>query len=361
MKEQILDHLAALVACDTQNPPRDIKPEHSIFAHINGVLDRAGGFDIEVTDHGQGRISYLARRGDPKLLFNVHLDTVPVGNGWKRSPLEVTIEHGRAYGRGVCDIKGAAACLLTLAQQCKLPMAMLFTTDEEGASGCCVSRFTESLAPSAYQMVVVAEPTLCQAILAHRGYLSVLGEFSGEPGHSSEPRALKDSALHQACVWAAAAVQYADKHQQEGPGLCFNLGTMRGGSASNVIADIAHVHWSARLAPGSNTDHELRTLTTLTPAASRVDWNARFAGPPLPGPGQTEQAGSSFAAAHGLEVGDPVAFWTEASLFSAANQPAIVLGPGNIEQAHTDDEWVALDQLWKAASIYQRLIEASEA
>lgn len=354
--QRILAHLGGLVGCDTQNPPRQIGPEHAIFDYINKVLKAAGGFAIEITDHGDGRVTYLARRGEPDILFNVHLDTVPIGSNWTMPPLELTVIDQRAYGRGSCDIKGAAAILLTLAEQTTAPLAMLFSTDEEGASGCCIREFTSVLAPGAYQIVVVGEPTGCEAILAHRGYLSVLGQFSGEPGHSSEARTLADNALHQACRWANAAIDYATAHTD---GICFNLGTVHGGSASNVIAAEANVHWSARLAPGGDTDAELYAITHLTDAASKLEWNARFAGPPLPAVGQGQQPGADFAKLHNIPIGEPVNFWTEASLFSAVGQPAIVLGPGHIEQAHTADEWVALEQLWQAAEIYQRLLEHS--
>ncbi len=51
----------------------------------------------------------------------------------------------------------------------------------------------------------------------------------------------------------------------------------------------------------------------------------------------------------------PVNFWTEASLFAQAGIPAIVLGPGNIAQAHVVDEWVSLEQLQRALEIYTKL------
>jgi len=360
VQQSILRHLTSLVACDTQNPPRMITESHDIFVAISAILDTVGGFTIDIEDHGEGRVSYLAKRGEPKILFNVHLDTVPIGDHWTRSPLALTVDDGHAYGRGACDIKGAAAVLLALAEHTQLPMAMLFSTDEEGASGCCILRYTAQLVPNQWQMVVVAEPTQCEAVLAHRGYLSVLGQFDGEPGHSSEPRALVDNAIHQASQWAAAAIDYAEAQATEADGICFNLGTIQGGSASNVIAAHAAVHWSARLAPGGDNDHELAVISGLTEASQQVTWNARFAGPPLPAAGQDDQASQAFVAKHRLTPGDPVAFWTEASLFSAVGQPAIVLGPGNIEQAHTADEWVALNQLWQAAEIYQRLLEGTQ-
>lgn len=359
MQKRVLAHLAELVRCDTQNPPRKIRMDHAIFGYINRVLDTVGEFSVAVTDHGDGRISYLAARGQPRLLFNVHLDTVPVGDGWTTPPLEMTIAGNRAHGRGTCDIKGAAAVLLALAGQSDAPMALLFSTDEEGASGCCISTFAESLPTDAYDMVIVAEPTRCEAVLAHRGYLSVLGEFSGEPGHSSDPRALSDNAIHKACQWADAAIDYAAGEAASGNGLCFNIGTVSGGSGSNVIAATSNVHWSARIPPGGDSDTALATICTLTEAASQVNWNARFNGSALPAFGSDDQAARDFCKRHDLTVGQPVDFWTEASLFSAVGQPAIVLGPGNIEQAHTADEWVDLEQLDRATETYQRLIESA--
>lgn len=74
----VLKHLAALVSFDTQNPPRAITGDHPIFAYVR---DQLRGFAIEITDHEDGRVSFFARRGDPDLLFNVHLDTVPHGEG----------------------------------------------------------------------------------------------------------------------------------------------------------------------------------------------------------------------------------------------------------------------------------------
>ena len=355
MQQSILKHLEVLIRCDTQNPPRRIETNHEIFVYINSILEFADNFSVKLVDHGDGHISYFATRGNPNVLFNVHLDTVQIGTGWSREPLKLTVEDKRAFGRGVCDIKGAAAALLAIAEDTDLPLALLFSTDEEGANSCCIRNFTDSMAKDDYAAVIVAEPTQCQAVLGHRGYLSVLGEFAGKPGHSSEPRGLTDNAIHQACMWASAAVTYADKESEKGRGLCFNIGTIGGGSGSNVIAGDARVHWSARIPPGGDSNVTLTSICNLTEAASAVDWNARFNGSPLPAYGSSDQAARNFCEQNDVLIGNAVDFWTEAALFSAAGLPAIVLGPGNIEQAHSADEWVDLDQLLLAAEIYQRL------
>lgn len=78
MLPDVLNHLQALVSYDTRNPPREIGTG-GIFDYLRSQLD---GFRIEVTDHGAGAVSMLAVRGNPRRLFNVHLDTVPSSEAW---------------------------------------------------------------------------------------------------------------------------------------------------------------------------------------------------------------------------------------------------------------------------------------
>ncbi len=354
--EVILGHLEALVGFDTQNPPRLINGDSEIFRYCT---DQAGaGFQIRIWDHGDGHVSWYAIRGNPRVLFNVHLDTVPDGDGWSGDPRKMSVTNGRAYGRGACDIKGAAAVLLALAQDTDGPLALLFTSDEEGAGGCCVANFLNSGEAGPFEQIIVAEPTNCKAILGHRGFLSVKTRFHGTPGHSSEARALRENANHQMAGWAVAALQVASdrKSTNEDPGVCMNIGLVEGGTKSNVIAGQSFVHWSARLRPGESNEEFLQAIKACALPGSNVDWEVPFQGEPLPAAGKNNLASRDFCQAKGLPVGEPVDFWTEASLFSAAGIPALVLGPGDIRQAHVTDEWVALDQLETAHNLYRHVV-----
>lgn len=354
-ESKILKVLGALVACDTQNPPRQIDGDSAIFqvcAEASGA-----GFETHTWDHGDGHVSWYAVRGKPRNLFNVHLDTVPNGEGWQSDPLSLTVKNGRAYGRGSCDIKGAAAVLLALAEQGIEDLAMLFTTDEEGAGGCCVSKFIETGLCEEYEQVIVAEPTGCKAILGHRGFLSVKTCFQGTPGHSSEARALQENANHRMALWASEALSLArrKKRSESDPGTCLNIGLIDGGTKSNVIAGRSFVHWSARLQSGESNQDFLREIQACDLSQGSTTWDVPFSGEPLPATGQNDQVARDFCTRHGLQIGKPVDFWTEAALFSSAGIPVMVLGPGNIEQAHVTDEWVALDQLSRAFDIYSKL------
>ena len=353
----VLDKLKALVAFDTQNPPRSLSAQSPIFDWLSKEL--GAEFNIEITDHGLGRVTMLAVRGTPDVLFNTHLDTVPVIEGSRFPPLEMRLEDGKVFGRGCCDIKGAAACLLEVAASTDKPMALLFTTDEEGASGVCVAEFVQSEQARAFRQVVVTEPTDCLAVLSHRGYLSVKGEFSGVSGHSSEQRALKDNALHKLSSWVAHAVSTAEEMEIEGRRPCFNVGEIHGGIKSNVIADQARLHWSARLSPGDSNSDFLDVMKGLDHGDS-ASWQVPFSGPPLPTGGRDNSKAQAFVEQHDIQAGPRVSFWTEASLFAQAGIPAIVLGPGSIAQAHVVDEWVSLEQLERALGIYKNLVESHD-
>lgn len=351
-----LAYLSALVAFDTRNPPRAIGKD-GIFDYLRAQLP---GFAIEVSDHGAGAMSLLATRGKPRLLFNVHLDTVPDSRQWSVNPFELRVTGDRAIGLGACDIKGAAAALLAAAHASSGDMALLFTTDEEGADPRCIRAFLGS--SHGFANVIVAEPTRCQAVLAHRGIQSVHVRFEGRAGHASGEQKPSDNALHQAVRWSAAALDFARAQAQEGfdglHGMRFNLGRIEGGIKANMIAPEAELRFGMRPLPSVNMDCLLENLRTLVEPAPTV-FEETFRGPPLPADAAHAQAclndACSLAQGLGIPIGAAVDFWTEAALFSQAGCITFVYGPGDIAQAHGADEWVSLEDLEVAARTYQRI------
>ena len=95
-------------------------------------------------------------------------------------------------------------------------------------------------------------------------------------------------------------------------------------------------------------------------SSDSVTWQVPFSGPPLPTEGMDITQAEAFVTQHGIEPGPAVDFWTEASLFAQAGLHAIVLGPGNIAQAHVLDEWVSIEQLELALNIYTKLVESHD-
>jgi acetylornithine deacetylase len=365
MLDEILRHLEALVSFDTRNPPREISPSGGIFDYLQAQLP---GFACTVTDHGAGAVSLLAVRGTPSRVFNVHLDTVPSSEAWSADPLTLRVADGRAIGLGACDIKGAAAGLIVAAQRTTGDAAFLFSTDEEANDPRCIAAFLAS--DHGFREAIIAEPTQCEAVLAHRGIGSVLMKFRGAAGHASGANALQSNALHHAMRWGAKALELveAESHRRFGglTGLRFNIGKVEGGIKANVIAPSAEVRFGFRPLPSHDID-ELHVRFGGCAAAGTVEsYQETFRGPPLPA-GDVADAESRRLLARdladelGLPIGNAVDFWTEASLFSAAGLTAFVYGPGDIAQAHTADEWVALDQLERYTASIVRILDGTAA
>ncbi|WP_306581030.1 acetylornithine deacetylase [Dokdonella sp.] len=352
-------HLRALVGFDTRNPPRAIDTG-GIFDYLRAEL---GGFDLDLRDHGAGAVSLLARRGQPRILFNVHLDTVPDSPHWSASPFALRVDGERAVGLGACDIKGAAAALLAAAQASNGDAAFLFTSDEEANDARCIAAFLRE--PCRFDAVVVAEPTRGEAVLAHRGIGSLLLRFAGRAGHASGEQQAADSALHQAVRWGARALDHVASLAGEAfgglRGLRFNIGRIEGGIKANVIAPTAELRCGFRPLPSMGHDDVLAALRACADVAP-VEFSETFRGAPLPAgdPAHAEArrlAAQRLAMQWQLPIGPAVDFWTEAALFSQAGCTALVYGPGNIAQAHSADEWVALEQLDRAVHTYHRLLE----
>ena len=360
---EVLEHLAALVGFDTQNPPRDIQAEGGIIDYLKTNLP---GFDYRLYDAGDGCMGLLATRGVTNRLYNFHIDTVPIAPNWQREPLQLTIENAKAYGLGSCDIKGASACMLVAAKYTSEPLALLFSTDEEAGSSAAVKTFLEQ--NQDYSEVIVSEPTLAKATLAHRGIQSGKVSFYGESGHGSLSRAVTDNAIHKNARWLNAVVDWVENTEasfQNLTGFPFNSGKIEGGIKANMIAADSEMTFGFRPPPGMDSAKMLGEMRDLAAGlgydASDFDLTAAFFGPTLPAANQdfesSYQAAEQLSADCGLSIGPAVDFWTEASLFSQAGMTALVYGPGDIMQAHTADEWVALEQLDTVVNQYIQMIE----
>lgn len=360
---ETLTHLRELVRHDTRNPPRNIGTG-GMFDYLKPALP---GFTHTLVDHGAGAVSLFSVRGNPKVLFNVHLDTVPASPTWSRDPFDLLVTDDRAIALGACDIKGAAAAMVTAAAHAKGDCAFLFTTDEEANDARCIAAFLSE--PRHYDVVIVAEPTLGEAVLAHRGISSVRMRFAGRAGHASGGNVAQDSAIHQAMGWGERALDYVASlaHHRFGglTGLRFNIGKIEGGIKANVIAPSCEVRFGFRPLPSMAPD-DLHAAFRAAAPLPLAEYEETFAGPSLPS-GDTALAETRRLAARdiadefGLVIGNAVDFWTEASLFSAAGLTTFVCGSGDIAQAHTADEWVSLEQLQQITESYIRIIDHGSA
>ncbi len=354
---EVLRHLDALVGFDTRNPPRAIGTG-GIFDYLRAQLP---DFRIEVTDHGAGAVSMLAVRGNPRRVFNVHLDTVPSSEAWNADPHTLRVTEQRAIGLGACDIKGAAAGLVAAANITQGDAAFLFSSDEEANDPRCIAGFLGRV--HGFTEAIISEPTQCEAVLAHRGISSVLMQFRAEAGHASGANALQASALHQAVRWGGHALGLVEAEAQARfgglTGLRFNIGRIEGGIKANMIAPSAELRFGFRPLPSHDIDVLHARFRDFADVSAQYE--ETFRGPSLPSGNvavaeERRLAARDLADELQLPIGNAVDFWTEASLFSHAGLTAFVYGPGDIAQAHTADEWVALEQLQRYAESITRIL-----
>jgi len=225
----VIDYLESLVAFDTRNGSGD---EMVCIRFLEEALKKFAPDQLHVgqvpRSRGKSDSGYvLAIWGRPDTLLNVHIDTVPSGEGWTDDPLNLRREADRVIGLGTSDIKGAAACILA-ALETGTPKnaAVLFSGDEEHGSE-VMPAVIASGQLSDVKRAIVCEPTSCRVGRAHRGMLAISAGFTGPGGHSSladvTPRPLLNAAR-----LAAKVGDYADVHLDFGTapfeGLCVNIG-----------------------------------------------------------------------------------------------------------------------------------------
>ena len=354
---QATDYLRLLVAFDTRNGSGDE------IACVNWLADRLRAHNpdqiiVETVPRSRGKPDsafVLASWGQPAVVLNVHIDTVPSGEGWTADPLELVMRGGRAYGLGSADIKGAAAAILAALNDVDPKnVAILFSGDEEHGSEVMPTVLERGYLENIMQ-AVVCEPTSCRVGRAHRGMLAMKATFSGPGGHSSLADTI-EAPLLQAADFASKLGLYKRDHlnfgQKPFQGLCVNIGELTSDGAYNVIPTIASAWISMRPPPSDDVQMREANVTALAKAiADDVNVDTIVAFEPF--------------ACHDLSAFEPVfgadevvdlPYWTEAAQMSETGINVIVFGPGHLEQAHRPDEYVELSQLQSAQNRYAAVL-----
>ncbi len=359
--------------------------------------------------------------GGPIVLFSVHQDTVPV-TGMTVAPFSPRIEGGRWYGRGACDVKGGMAAMLSamsrLFEERPAPMPTLVlacTVNEEcGFTGARAlpaiwGNSPEAILPRPPDVAIVAEPTGLQVVVAHKGLVRWRCHTRGRAAHSSRPDQ-GDSAIYKMGRVVLAIEQYQKEvvgtlatHELCGSGTV-SVGMISGGVSVNTVPDRATIEIDRRLSPGEDPlcarQHLIDYLANQVPRL-QPPWSICAGRPgelPIPAvsagiPNESRTRSASVSIGADLEHDEPfmtglalaedangpladmvsrlarevagesknvgVAYATDALFLAAEGIPTVVFGPGYIEQAHTAEEWISMDQLEKGAEIYYRFAKSS--
>ena len=355
---ETLDILRALIAFDTRNGTGN---EIACVEWLAEKLKAHNPDQLLVETVSRSREKpdsafVLASWGTPKVLLNVHIDTVPSGEGWTDDPLKLVEREGRAYGLGTSDIKGAAAAILGALAHVERPkdVAILLSGDEEHGSE-VMPAVIERGHLRGIEKAVVCEPTSCRVGRAHRGMLAISATYRGPGGHSSLADTL-EAPLLRATEFCSKLGAYKADHLSFGEapfqGLCVNVGDITNDGAYNVVPTTSTVWMSMRPPPGDDVRaRETDILAMAKSVSDGVETDTIVAFEPF-----RSQDPTVFQSVFSTEPIIDLPYWTEAAMVSEAGINTIVYGPGNLEQAHRPDEYVEITQLEQAEARYAEIL-----
>lgn len=323
----------------------------------------------------------IGPRDRPGIMLSGHTDVVPVeGQPWSSDPFQLRVADDRAFGRGTADMKGFVASALALAARAasrnlETPLHLALSHDEE--IGCVgVRSLIDRLATRGFAAVlaVIGEPTGMRIATGHKGKLAARATCCGVSGHSAlAPKAL--NAIHLACDFVGALRRRQDELAESGardddydiPYTTIHAGVITGGTALNIVPSLCSVDFEIRNIaaddPAAILDGLMDDAAALAAAqraahpeaAIRIERLNDYPG--LATPAESEAV--RFVAAL-LDDGatHKVAFGTEGGLFSSRlGVPALVCGPGSMDQGHKPDEFITLDQLAACDRFMERLLD----
>ncbi|QRX83926.1 acetylornithine deacetylase [Glaciimonas sp. PAMC28666] len=322
----------------------------------------------------------LGQGKKPGLILSGHTDVVPVeGQAWDTDPFKATIKDGLIYGRGSADMKSYIATALALAPKflaadMDAPLHFALSYDEEvgciGVQGLIKDLQELGLKPAG---CIVGEPTSMQPIIAHKGTNRFRCCITGREAHSSYTT-MGVNAIEYAARIIVYIRQMADRFAQletrdygfTVPYTTMQTGLIRGGLASNIVPKECAFDFEARTMPGVDAGRLYQEVqdfaANLLPEMQRIEPNAKIAFEWLASaPGlNTKEHDAIVQLAASLSrntTTGAVSYGTEAGLFQRAGIPTVVCGPGNIEQAHRPNEFVALEQVAQCEAFMMRLID----
>lgn len=365
----------ALLRIRSENPTTT---EADAAEFIAGWFHRLG-VEVEVDEVVPGRPNVVARlrgRGGPALAYLAHQDTVPAGSGWTQDPFGGEVVDGKMYGRGAADMKsGLAAVMIAMKQVVEAGIApsrdflVCATVDEEGAKMLGAVHLVEKGLLDKDSFVVATEPTALQLVSAHKGVMWYRIETSGKMSHAGTPYIGADANHGLAAAILAVKERFASlpyDHPILGKAY-LTVGQMAGGAKTNVVPDRAWAEVDTRLVPPMTTpeteqmlrqavEEAAATVPGVTGSLSVVTINR----PPVEARADSPVLAAftgAFRQVTGREVvkaGFPA--YTDAAIVSAmtGNEHCVLFGPGHMEQAHTADEYVPVEEVEIAANVLGR-------
>ena len=305
--------------------------EHDVATWLAAFL-RGQGYVVSEQPIDDGRFNVFARlEATPRVVFSTHFDCVP--------PFAPSRQQGDViFGRGSCDAKGILASQIVAVERLRAAgesrLGMLFVAGEErGSDG---ARVANDHAPDGVRFLINGEPTENRLGVATRGVLRVKLQASGRAAHSSFPE-LGDSAIDKLLDALMVLRGVALPEDAVLGRTHYTVGLIEGGVAPNVVSPRASAEILFRIVgEGAPVRTALKVVEPLVAIEPVLDIPA--------------------VRMHTLPGFETAVFpyTTDIPLLTRWGTP-LLLGPGSIHDAHTDDEHVSVDELHQAVELYERI------
>jgi acetylornithine deacetylase len=374
--EQLLE---TLVGLDTTTRGSNLE----LISFVEDLLDEHGVPHERVPSPDGTKANLIARIGpavEGGVVLSAHTDCVPVaGQPWTRDPFRLQQSGSRLYGRGTTDMKGFLAVVLAGldgldAADLRRPVLLALSYDEEIGTVGCPSLVERLLAtqprPAA---VIVGEPTEMRPVTAHKGIRAFTTTVHGRDAHSSQPHKASNAVAAAARIatfideLAIREREAARDGRFDPPYTSFNVATIAGGQAINIVPRRCEIEWEYRPVPADDSEAFRDEVEEHIRAAVLPRLRADT------GAGDVETHAAALVRAMASEergVAEPlvrrltgyegpdqtVAFGTDGGHFQAAGLSSVVCGPGSIDQAHQPDEYIEVEQLRACERLLASLI-----
>lgn len=333
------------------------------------------GFECEiipVPGSEQAKYNLIATFGSGPggLVLAGHTDTVPLDEElWSVDPFKVSERDGKLFGLGVTDMKGFFPIIMEavkplLQESFNEPLIVLATADEETSMQGARS-IAEMGRPRA-RAAIIGEPTGLQPVKAHKGIMMDSVRLLGQSGHSSDP-ALGNNALDAMHLVITDLMLFREELKQRYssdlfsiPHPTLNLGVIHGGDNPNRICGHCELEFDIRLMPGMHIDslrEEIRSriATLMDPLGIKFELVPLFTGVPAFFAHENSallQTAEKLTGHQGISV----AFGTEGPFLQELGMDTIIMGPGNIDQAHQPDEYMSIDMIEPCIDVIQNMV-----
>ena len=368
-KKEINDLLRSLIQIESVNPPGN---ENQIANFIKNFLLKNNIYS-ELVPLEEGRSSVVAKiEGEEERNITLcgHMDTVRVKEeDWTKPAFQGLIENGKMYGRGASDMKGGVAAILYAAALLKrkgiIPkktIQLALTADEEWGY-----RGAKNLVDGGYfyrtDFLIITEPSNLQVSTGEKGELWIKAKFYGKSAHGSTP----EVGVNTIIPGSELVVKVAERYKQIFAVDPFwgktsmNIGQFHGGVQVNIVPNYSEIQLDFRVISEEDKEKAVE-LVRKTGEEIAKKYKVRFEEeifnyhPPIFTSPDNHYVEKFLQAAGAREVIITKYCTDGATIIPEKKMPFIIFGPGDIAQAHQNDEYINLESIYRAVDVFIKFL-----